>query len=214
MTVIAVGSIKGGGGKSTVATNLAVALLQDKFKVLLIDLDLQGSSLLFADLRPKEALRLECHHAPDISFLDKLRDIPSEVIVILDVPAKDTPVSRAAFVSAHKVIVPVRPGQYDLAGAEKTFKLFDYMAKAKKTRIQFGVVLNQVNSRANLSIDAEQMIRQIVAEYKGGHLFKTQLNNRITYQETASNGLGVVEGGNTKAKLEFLSFYKEVKRWS
>lgn len=44
-SVIAIGSGKGGVGKSTVATNLALALMQEKSKVGLLDADIYGPSI-------------------------------------------------------------------------------------------------------------------------------------------------------------------------
>ena len=41
MKIIAILSQKGGGGKSTLARCLAVELTRQKFKVLLVDLDIQ-----------------------------------------------------------------------------------------------------------------------------------------------------------------------------
>src|SRR6266478_8309301 len=48
--IISLGNVKGGVGKTTLAVNLAIALSQ-KHRVLLIDGDEQGTSLLFTKLR-------------------------------------------------------------------------------------------------------------------------------------------------------------------
>ena len=49
--IIVVGGIKGGGGKTTVATNLAISLVVAGFNVLLIDADDQETATDFTALR-------------------------------------------------------------------------------------------------------------------------------------------------------------------
>jgi chromosome partitioning protein len=49
--ILAVGNVKGGVGKTTLAVNLAIALSRKKHDVLLIDGDEQGTALAFTDLR-------------------------------------------------------------------------------------------------------------------------------------------------------------------
>lgn len=56
-TVISVFGAKGGLGKSTIATNLAVALAGKRKKVVLVDLDLQfGDAHIFLDIEPKDTI--------------------------------------------------------------------------------------------------------------------------------------------------------------
>ena len=58
MPVIAVVNQKGGTGKTTISTNLACAFA-DRFQVLLLDADGQGSALDWADSRAQPLLGLE-----------------------------------------------------------------------------------------------------------------------------------------------------------
>ncbi|MDW5298697.1 MAG: AAA family ATPase [Sedimentibacter sp.] len=56
-TVISVFGAKGGLGKSTIATNLAVSLAEKRKKVVLVDLDLQfGDAHIFLDIEPKDTI--------------------------------------------------------------------------------------------------------------------------------------------------------------
>ena len=58
--IVVVASEKGGTGKTTIATNLAIMRSRDRFDVLLIDADTQGSSQDFAAVRSQEC------HQPEI----------------------------------------------------------------------------------------------------------------------------------------------------
>ena len=52
--ILAVGNVKGGVGKTTLAINFAIALSRQNRDVLLIDGDEQGTALAFTELRNTE----------------------------------------------------------------------------------------------------------------------------------------------------------------
>jgi chromosome partitioning protein len=52
--ILAVGNVKGGVGKTTLAINLSIALARAKRDILLIDGDEQGTALAFTDLRTNQ----------------------------------------------------------------------------------------------------------------------------------------------------------------
>lgn len=71
--VITVFSAKGGLGKTTIATNLAVKLAEKNKKVALIDLDLQfGDVNIFMDVEPKETIA-DLVQDVDFSSIDSVR---------------------------------------------------------------------------------------------------------------------------------------------
>jgi chromosome partitioning protein len=52
--ILTIGGIKGGNGKSTIATNLAVMRSCESKDILLVDADEQKSSTIFAAIRRQE----------------------------------------------------------------------------------------------------------------------------------------------------------------
>jgi chromosome partitioning protein len=114
--ILLVGSQKGGAGKSTIATNLAAEYARQGSDVVLVDADVQRSSARWhAD---REAAGL----TPAIACIEKLGNISGTLndldgrygVVIVDVAGKDSKEMRTGMVVAHKMIVTVRPSQFDL----------------------------------------------------------------------------------------------------
>lgn len=214
-TIIAVANKKGGVGKSTLSTNLACYFAASDKKVLLVDADEQGSAMAFQEARPDDAISFQTVSLCTRKIFREVQSFEHDVIVI-DVAAKDSPVSRAAMAAADRVIVPVQPGQYDLLAAEDTFQLIDEIA-ASKENFKSAVIQNMVltNSRVKISGETEELLKEMAADY-GLHLFDTKIHSRIAYKDSAAEGLSVAELKGTKyskAQDEFKSFYEEILRW-
>jgi chromosome partitioning protein len=119
--VIVVGNEKGGAGKSTVATHLAVALMHEGARVAVLDLDVrqQSTGRFFAhrtawaeakgadiahpiaNLSAADAAGLEAALASDADFL------------IVDTPGADTELSRAAHQAADLIVTPMNDSFVD-----------------------------------------------------------------------------------------------------
>ena len=213
--IISVANKKGGVGKSTIATNLAVYFASAGKSVVLIDADEQKSSMSFQEVRPDTAIQFQT-----VSIMTRtiLREAEKFLVdfVIIDVPAKDSPVSRAAIAAADRVIVPVQPSQYDILATEDTFRLLDEVS-AQKQNFKFAVIQNMVltNPKIKLSGEVSEVLKDMAKEF-GLHLFNSVLYMRIAYKDSAEKGLSVAEMKGekyTKAEEEFNSFYKEVLKW-
>ncbi len=148
MHTLAIVSTKGGVGKTTLAVHLAVAAQSAGIKTLLIDLDPQGSAAQWA----KDRSRLASQHGRWFKApLDVRRlfanDLAEEImraegqgygLVIVDTPPHaDFPAARAAE-AADIVLMPSRPGYFDLHAAKATVTL----VRDIKARAFF--VMNQV----------------------------------------------------------------------
>jgi chromosome partitioning protein len=133
MHTLAIVSTKGGVGKTTLAVHLAVAAQTAGVKTLLIDLDPQGSAAQWS----KDRARLASEHGRWFKApLDVRRlfanDLAEEILraegegyglVIIDTPPHaDFPAARAAE-AADIVLMPSRPGYFDLHAAKATVTL-------------------------------------------------------------------------------------------
>ncbi len=101
--VITVFGSKGGLGKTTIATNLAVKLASSKKKVALIDLDLQfGDVHVFLDIDPKDTIAemVQEVHTPNIDTVRSYMVVHSSGVHVLCAPKSP---EYADVVSAEKV---------------------------------------------------------------------------------------------------------------
>jgi pilus assembly protein CpaE len=101
--VITVFGSKGGLGKTTIATNLAVKLASYKKKVALVDLDLQfGDVHVFLDIEPKDTIAemVQEVHTPNIDTVRSYMVVHSSGVHVLCAPRSP---EYADVVSAEKV---------------------------------------------------------------------------------------------------------------
>jgi chromosome partitioning protein len=169
MRTIAFVSQKGGSGKSTIASSLAVAAHEMKEKVCVIDMDPQGSLMRWARVRA----------AGDIEVLAS----GAATLALLDTPGAEGAASSAAMQAADLNIVASRPSLFDLRASARTRATLNEIGAA------FVFLLNQCPS-------AEQTARVqdgVEALEEMGKLISPLILARVDYQEAARCGSGVTE---------------------
>ena len=115
MTVIAVCNQKGGSGKTTMAINLAGAFAAEDKRVLLLDLDPQGSALDWGSINPDTMPQVEVAEIDRPQLLRQARALRREYdVIVIDCPAKFADSSSAAIRVADFVLVPVQPSPFDV----------------------------------------------------------------------------------------------------
>ena len=148
--IIVVGGIKGGSGKSTVATNLAVMCAQ-KQDVLLIDADDQETATDFTVLRNANLLHGAGYTSiqltgPAVRTETQRLDAKYDTILI-DTGGRDTASQRAALSVADLLLVPFIPRSFDLWTLEKVAELVEEM-RAANPRLHACVFINRADPRS------------------------------------------------------------------
>lgn len=181
--IIAVAQQKGGAGKSTLASNLAIALLRGKTRVALLDTDPQGSLTRWHSLRPEGSPRL-IFDAPSgwrvTGALDKLKR-EADVIVMDTPPHADTD-SRIAIRGADLVLIPLQASLPDLWASEATIAL----AEAEKRT--YRLVLNRLPASGRL----RDVVMEELARRKAP-VMPQSLGNRSAFAAAFALGQGVTE---------------------
>lgn len=209
MKVIVVANQKGGVGKSTIACNIAVSAVNDNKKVLVIDADIQGSSLAFRAMRESDDLKAVSITQPTVH--KDISDFENFDIVIVDAGGRDNTLFRSAITAASKgiLIIPVLPSSYDIWATEDTFKVL------QEARVYVDInayaVFNQTIQNTIVSREAKELLDEITKE-SNITLLNTVLYSRVDYKKSISKGLGVVEyEPEGKAADEVNRLYNEIK---
>ena len=153
MHVIAVVNLKGGCGKTTIATHLAARFARLGHRPLLIDLDKQKSAKSWLDRRMEKL--------PAIDGLtldaDELEIPRGHPFVIVDVPAGlKKRLLEDVIRAADALIVPVLPGAFDEGATERFLGTVAAFKEVQKGRRPIAVVGNRVRreTAADRRLDA------------------------------------------------------------
>jgi chromosome partitioning protein len=210
--VIAVTNLKGGVGKTTIATNLAVSLAHLGHEVCILDTDLGQQSAL-----DWSGLRCEQENLPNVTVLGaKARQLNKEVailrekfdFVIIDGTPQLSELADRTILATDHLLIPLTPSIYDYRGFENFLERFEKVQELKQAsggNVEAYVVLNRVVSGTNVSKE----IRTAVAEYDV-QILNRQLVNRVAYADAASEGKGVIEFRDAKAASEMRMLTNEV----
>lgn len=114
MLVVSVVASKGGCGKSTLATNLAVQAAKAGHGALVIDLDPQATSWTWGQKREAALPAVVASQAPALPKLLAEADAQGVGLVVIDTPPRADTVGVQAAKASHFILIPCQPSDYDL----------------------------------------------------------------------------------------------------
>jgi chromosome partitioning protein len=209
--ILVSGGVKGGVGKTTVATNLAILCQHSGRKVILVDADEQRSASEFAEQRAALGNgNLPCRKASGgKETLSVIQDLAEEYDdVIVDVGGRDTQAQRAALLVADIALLPFPAGNFDAWTLPQVERLISEVRQDNKTldAIAFlsrGYHNGPDNQEATDMLRASTVLRFLDAP----------LMERRVYVRTAGDGLSVAEtkgSQHSKARSEILRLYEAI----
>ena len=186
MNVLAFASRKGGAGKSTLAAHLAVHVHGPTQRCLLVDDDPQGSLTLWNELRAEPALPLKIAKRGIAHIVKKAKQNGGVDWIFIDTPANNSASAIEAIEAATLVIIPCRPGLFDIDAVQET------IAFARQARTPFAVVFNAAPpKRQDVESPAVTLARKCLAQ-----LEVPVWGGQITHR--AGFSLALTEGGDAK----------------
>jgi chromosome partitioning protein len=184
MLRVLVTNIKGGCGKTTIATNLAAAFAAGGFSTGLAEVDRQRSSLTW--------LKLRDGHSRPIVGLDwrkEVGDTPDELRrLVIDAPAN----LRMRHVDeligeADLVVVPVLASVFDEGSTERFLAKLEELKPIRKGRKSVALVANRLRARSKATQRLEAFLARL------GQPIAARLSDRAVYGELAVQGLSVFD---------------------
>ena len=210
--IYVVGGIKGGSGKTTVATNLAVALAMEQRDVLLVDADDQETATDFSAWRNQRTDGNPGYTSVQLSGqaarqeLQRLAGKFEEVVI--DTGGRDTTSQRAALTVADIYLVPFNPRSFDVWTLEKVSRLIQEIQTVNPGLRSYAFI-NRADPRGSDNQEAAEALQDTDALT----FLDAPLGNRKAYANAAAQGLGVLElqPEDHKATAEFCRLLEQLK---
>jgi chromosome partitioning protein len=181
MQVIALASRKGGAGKTTLASHLAVAAeAAGAGPVALVDTDPQGGLAGWWNARTADTPR----------WIDPVHGLPAAVaaaraagygVLVIDTPPSVAETIAGVIEVADLVVIPVRPSPNDLRAVGGTIEL------AKRARKPMVFVVSQATQRARITAEAA------IALSQHGTVAPVMIHHRVDFASSMTGGSTVGE---------------------
>ena len=208
--IVMIGGIKGGTGKSTIATNLAAYLANGGADVLLLDVDPQRTAYNWAMRRKANYPDMPQVHTAQASgrVFDVIRDVAGRYQhIVIDSGGHASDAMKSAMLGAQKLYVPLRPSQADL---ETVGDIVGMIADVKSLNMglqAFSLLsLASTNPSVVEALDARAALEDIPDLF----LSPAVVRDRKIYRDAFLEGVGVVEMTGNKAAPEIQLLAQEI----
>jgi chromosome partitioning protein len=205
MRAIAFLTQKGGAGKTTLATSLAVAAAAAGERVIALDLDPQASLMRWAMRRQARGLitvvveTFESERLPSVHAIFEGLAAAGFTLAIVDTPNADTAAIRFVAQAADLCLLPVRPTLLDVEATAATFRAV-FLAKRKAAFVISQCPPLRPSRRTNEA--AKDLIDL-------GVLAEPMVSARIDFQDAVAAGQGVTEyARDSKAAKEVMALWE------
>lgn len=208
---IGVIQVKGGAGRSTVATNLAGELAKQGSTVL-IDCDMpQGTSASWFAVREQAQKPLFGSLMADTAtnhreLVAKVKQYADADYIVLDGPPRIAELTRAALVLADLCLVPVGASKAEIWATSDILELIEEAKQVKPINARMVWTRHRPHTRL------AQELTELAAKELGLPALQSTLGMRVAYMEALGSGLTAAEMSEPNARAEVESLANEVKK--
>jgi chromosome partitioning protein len=176
---------KGGCGKSTLATNVAVFFAREGLEVCVADYDPQRTSLDWLAVRPADLPRISGVPA----YEEGLRHVArSTDVLVIDAPARVHGTELNELVRrAETILVPVLPSTIDIKACSHFMSELLELGKVSRRQARLAVVANRVREHTLIFEELEQYLGKLKVPYLAS------LREAQNYVRAYARGMGVLE---------------------
>lgn len=207
--VIGIIQVKGGAGRSTIATNLA-GMLAEGHRVALVDCDMpQGTAASWAAIRlvnKPDSLTIATA-SNHVELVEKIKQLETEgyEYLVLDAPPRIAEMTRVALILSHLCLIPLGASAAEIWATSDLLKTIEE-AKAIKPGVDARIAWTRFRGTTN---SAKELAEAAQGEL-GLKELKARLGYRVAFSEALARGLTVAEWPERVARLEMQVFKDEV----
>ncbi len=206
--IILIGGEKGGTGKSTICTNLAAWLVNEKRDVMLLDADPQTTSSKWVERRNELPLPIVHCTEKTGDIFKTARDLGERYeVVLIDAGGRDSRELRTGMVAADIMFVPIRASQADLETLPHVNDVVG-LARGMNPDLKAFAILSMAPS--NPFINEVREAQELLQEFTELSLSPSIIRDRKIYRDAMLEGKGVVEMNNGIARAEIQLLAQEI----
>jgi len=189
--IVTLANTKGGVGKTTIATNIAISAALAGAQVLLVDGDPQATASLFSQVREEDlgtkGYDLRQWHGENL-YDGVLSLAGSYDLVVIDVGGFDSAAMRAALLASKQVMIPLGPRSFDLWALDRMVDLVTD-ARAHNPDLLASAFINGADAQGQDNYHLQAAVEKMPAI----RFVPAMIGRRKAFSNSAASGLSVLE---------------------